>query len=98
MPPFEDAIGELGQSLAVLTRRAVREYAALVDALVQEQSADFRHIERTLDGLLDFAFDPQALRLYKKLCRHYYGIDPAAAAYYVHAYRDMWDSEPKDPS
>lgn len=98
MTPFEDAIGDLVQSLAVITRQAVREYAALVNGIVDEQSTDVRHIERTLDGLLDFAFDPEALRLYRKLCRHYYGIDPAATACYVRAYRDMWNSEPKDQS
>jgi hypothetical protein len=38
------------------------------------------------------------LLLYKKLCRHYYAIDPAASAAYVHAYREMWDSEPKTRS
>jgi len=98
MTPFEDAIGALVNSIAALTRRAVREYAPLVDAIVGEQSTDIRHIEHTLDGLLDFAFDPEALQLYKKLCRHYYVIDPVAAAYYVYAYRDLWDSEPKEPS
>ncbi len=59
MSSVEDAFGELARSLAVLARRAVREYAALVEAIVHEQSADVRHIERTLDGLLDFAFDPE---------------------------------------
>ena len=49
-----------------------------------------------LDGLLDFCFDPEALLLYKKLCRHYYAIDLAATAEYVHAYRAMWDSEPEE--
>ena len=33
------------------------------------------------------------LQLYKKLCRHYYYINPAATADYVNIYREMWDSE-----
>jgi hypothetical protein len=98
MTPFEGTLGEVIQSLTAVTRRAVREYATLVDAIVREQATDIRHIERMLDGLLDFAFDTQALRLYKRLCRHYYGIDPAGAAYYVDAYRDLWDSQPKEQS
>jgi hypothetical protein len=33
------------------------------------------------------------LMLYRKLCRHFYGIDPSAAADYVNAYREMFDEE-----
>ena len=91
-PPSRD-IDDLVQSISALARRAVADYAPLVEAIVRDQSRDAGHIERTLDGLLGFGFDPEALLLYKKLCRHYYFIDPAAAAYYVHAYRELWDSE-----
>ena len=71
------------------------EYAPIVDAIVRNHVRDARHIERTLDGLLGFCFDPKALLLYKKLCRHYFTIDPAATAFYVRAYREMWDSDPE---
>ena len=67
-----------------------------MDSIVRARSKDIRHIEHTLDGLLDFCFDPEALLLYKKLCRHYYDIDPSATAEYVHFYREMWDSEPEE--
>lgn len=60
---------------------------------MRSRSRDTRHIEHTLDGLLGFCgYDP-ALLLYKKLCRHYWDIDPAATASYINAYRNMWDSE-----
>ena len=95
--PFRD-IDDLVQSISALARRAVADYAPLVEAIVRDQSRDACRIEHTLDGLLDFGFDPEALRLFKKLCRHYYAIDPAAAAYYVHAYRGMSDSEPEGQS
>jgi hypothetical protein len=29
----------------------------------------------------------------KKLCRHYFKINPEATASYVYAYRDMWDEK-----
>ena len=61
---------------------------------MDEDSRDVRAIERTLDGLLDFGFDQEALRLYRRLCRHYFAFGPAAAAEYVAYYREMWDSEP----
>ncbi len=95
MKPLRQAIGDLAESIAVLVRRAVAEYAPVVEAIVRSQSQDVRYIERTLYGLLDCCFEPQALLLYRKLCRHYYAIDPAAAADYVRAYRDMWESEPE---
>jgi hypothetical protein len=88
-----EGIRELVEAASGLARRAVAEYAPIVDSIVRARSHDVRHIEHTLDGLLDFGFDPEALLLYKKLCRHYYAIDPVAAVDYVQAYRDLWDSE-----
>jgi hypothetical protein len=92
--PLRD-IEDLVKSISALTRQAVAEYAPIVDAIVRKRSNDIRHIEHTLDGLLDFGFDPEALLLFKKLCRHYFSIDPAAVADYVRIYRKMWDSEEK---
>jgi len=71
MNSLVEAIGDLAKSVSVLARQAVAEYAPVVDSIVSAQSRDIRHIEHTLDGLLDFCFDPEALLLYRKLCRHY---------------------------
>jgi hypothetical protein len=86
-------IGGLLDSQSALARRAVAEYAPIVDSILRDQSRDVRRIEHTLDGLLDFCFDGEALVEYRKLCRHYFLIDPVASATYVHAYRDLWDSD-----
>jgi len=43
--------------------------------------------------LLDFCFDYDVLELYKRLCRYYLAIDPAAMASYVRAYRELWEEE-----
>jgi hypothetical protein len=83
--------------LRSLARRAVEEYEPIVDSIVHSRSTEIRDIERTLDGLLDFCFDPEALLLYKKLCRHYDFIDLIATADYVRTYRAMWDSNPEVP-
>ena len=91
-PPTQFAtIHRLAASIRGLQQDAVRIYAPVVDALVRENSCDVRTIEQTLDGLLSFCAYEPALQLYKKLCRHYYTINPAATAEYVHAYREMWD-------
>lgn len=69
-------------------------YAPMARHLILSRSTDIQGIEHTLDHLLDVACIPDGLAPFKTLCRYYYGIDPAATATYVHAYRDMWDSEP----
>ena len=76
-----------------LARQAHAGYAAEVDAVIAARSRDARNIERLLDGILDFGFDDAMTQLFKRLCRYYYTLDPAATADYVHTYRDMWDSE-----
>ena len=93
MSSSDDEMRELASAVVNLARRAVAEYAPVVDALVENPSPDVSDIERMLDGLLDFCFDPEVLRLFKRLCRHYHRIDPAATAEYVASYRRMWDSD-----
>ena len=76
-----------------LQERAAKEYKPVVDDILRTRSHDIRHIEHTLDGLLDFCGHEPVLQLYKKLCRHYWDIDPAATADYVNVYREYWDSD-----
>lgn len=90
-----DNVSALAKQMNRLARQANAEYSAEVDAVIQSQSRNPRRIEHLLDGILGFCFDPDMLLLFKKLCRYYYAIDPAATAFYVHAYRDMWDRERK---
>lgn len=96
MPGFDDlveAIGAVAAQMGDIHRRAVIEYTPIVDGIICSGSRDVRRIEQILDGLLSFAdYDP-ALGLYRRLCRHYWDIDPVATAEYVLAYRKMWASE-----
>ena len=87
------AIYTLVDSIQVLQRQAAREYLPVVDDILRSRSTDTRHIEHTLDGLLEFCGHEPVLQLYKKLCRHYWEIDPAATADYINAYREYWDSD-----
>ena len=90
------SINGIAERLQALNRQAVREYAPIVESILRSRSRDTSHIEHTLDGLLSFCGYEPALNLYKKLCRHYFDIDPAATAWHVNAYREMWDSEEKE--
>ena len=87
------AIRTLAGSLRDLQRQAAQQYLPVVDDILRTRSGDTQHIEHTLDGLLDFCGHEPVLQLYKKLCRHYWGIDPAATADYINAYREYWDSD-----
>lgn len=80
-------------SLQAVNRQAVREYTPVVESILRSRSRDAGHIEHTLDGLLSFCCYEPALVLFKKLCRHYWEMDPVAAAYHVNPYREMWDSD-----
>ena len=91
-----ESISTLAGSLRGINQQAVREYTPVVETILRSRSRDARHIERTLDGLLDFCGHEPALQLYKKLCRYYLPINPAATADYIYAYRDMWDAEEKE--
>ncbi len=91
-------ISGLAEKLQALNRKAVRAYTPVVETILSSRSHDACHIEHTLDGLLDFCGHEPALQLYKKLCRHYFSINPVATAEYVHAYREMWDSERPAPA
>lgn len=96
---FSEIIEIAGQ-LQILQKEAANKaflfYKPEVIDLLRLQIKDKQRIEKTLDRLLDVAFDDRVLKLFKQLCRHYYFIDPLAAAFYVQSYREMWDSESLD--
>ena len=76
-----------------LQQRAEKQYRPAVEEILRTRCRDTGHIDHTLDGLLDFCGHEPVLRMYKNLCRYYWDIDPAAAADYINAYREHWDSD-----
>ena len=65
----------------------------MVNTIVESHSKDVRQIEYILDYLLGFAGSEKCLVLFKKLCRHYWFIDPNATVDYVRIYREMYDED-----
>ena len=95
-PDLDDlvqSIGEIARAGSRLARQAEKQYALEVEDILRTRCRDPWRIEHLLDGMLDFGFDSAMIRLYKKLCRYYFEIDPRATASYVYAYRDMWAEE-----
>ena len=84
---------KFAESLRDLQRQAAQQYQPVVDDILRTRSRNTEHIEHTLERLLDFCGDDEVLQMYRKLCRHYWDIDPEATAYYVNAYREYWDSD-----
>lgn len=90
-PP--QVILDLVHRLRDLEQRAAQQYRPRVDHILRTGNRDAQTIEHTLDGMLDFCGYEPVRQMYRKLCRHYWLIDPAATAFYVEAYRERWDAE-----
>ncbi len=90
MTEMVQKISKLAVARQQLARQAEQQYSFEVETILRAQCRDPQRIECLLDGMLDFCFDDEMLRLYKNLCRYYFKIDPVATASYVYAYREMW--------
>jgi hypothetical protein len=86
-------IHSLAISLHALHRQKAASLSPIVETLLDTRSRNVNEIEHTLDHLLDCACIPEGLALLKALCCYYYPINRAATASYVHAYREMWNTE-----
>ena len=89
---LHDAVGHavnvmvLQAGAARMSRQPEKAFEALseIEALGRDALSD-------LDHMLGLCCDLNMLVVFKRLCRYYHGIDPVAAAGYVHAYWEMWD-------
>jgi hypothetical protein len=86
-------IRELAKRLVELHQAVAAACAPVVEDIIRSKNRDAQHIERTLDALLDACGHDAALMLYRRLCRHYWDIDPRATAQYIQFYREMWDED-----
>ena len=90
---MDKEIEALAEQMQALNKQAYETYKPEVEWLIKAQIKEEKAVQHLLDGLIDFAHDAQILLLFKKLCRHYWTINPSATADYVNLYREMWDSE-----
>jgi hypothetical protein len=84
---------KLASGFKQLADQACQAYAPLIEDIIGAQCRDTQRIEHLLNGMLGFCFDDKMLAIFKRLCRYYYVIDPAATAAHVYAYRNMWDEK-----
>lgn len=88
-----DSISKIAMLFVGLDAQAVSAYEPIVNDIIDSRSRDEMEIQRTLDGMLGFCGNQSVLQLYKKLCRYYLPINPAATADYVQFYREHWAPE-----
>ncbi len=97
-----EPLQSMGLQLTALFRQAISIANTEVDATIQRGERDSARIDHQLDHMLGFCCDPDMLLVFKRLCRYYLTIDPAATAGHIRAYREMWDMpdepENEDPS
>jgi hypothetical protein len=86
-------ISEIAKSLNALGETAAAVYEPIVNDLINLRSKDNMEIQRTMDYLLDFCGNQAVLQLFKKLCRYYYYLDPAATSDYIGFYLEQWEPE-----
>ena len=79
------------EKLNSLAKESLEIFNVVVDDIITSNCKDEKHIELTLDRLLDFCFDEKVLILYKKLCRYYLTINQKATEDYINFYREMYD-------
>ena len=63
-----------------------------IDIIITNNIRDERCIERTLDEMLDileFYENEETLLTFKRLCRHYFNINPQATADYINLYKEI---------
>lgn len=88
-----ESISEIAKSLIALGDTAAKSYEPIVNDLINSRCKDGMEIQRTMDYLLDFGGNTAVLQLFKKLCRYYYPLDPAATSDYIGFYLEQWEPE-----
>lgn len=76
-----------------LHEEAYHIYKPQVEDLIKTQTKDGNTIERHLDYLLDHCGNEKVLKLFKKLCRYYWDIDPRATTDYILIYKEHWEDD-----
>lgn len=96
MDPYEELkanIAEIAKGIKSLAEIALAEYTPVVNEIIALNITDEQRIELVLTQVLDFCFDERILLLYKRLCRHYYFINPKATRQYVYYYFELYEME-----
>lgn len=84
-----NAIAELIKSRNRLAKQVHIGFRYEISEIMRTQNHD--KIEHLFDRMLDFCFDDEVLVEYKRILRYYYPIAPESVAFYIKAYREMYE-------
>ena len=82
------------EQLQAIVKQELLRIAPEVEKIIKNRSKDQHRIESLLDKLLDCAgMDNDGLELFKRLCRYYNRLNPAASGDYVRYYHEQYGIE-----
>jgi len=92
-PKFMEEIMAMAEQINQLQRQSARLLMPEVDSVIRNKITDGNTAQHLLDRLLDCAPCDEGLALFKRFLRYYYPIDPETVAFYINAYREMYDGD-----
>ena len=85
-------LAETMESLGKIKASAYRLYSEAVEAILSDRITVPNHIERIMDGLLDFCDEDRFIEIYRKLCRHIYYQYPQMVGEHVAIFRLQFET------
>lgn len=85
----------LFKELAKLQEQKYRLAESEINLIIKSKIKDENRIERTIDEILEFLEDDEALLLFRRICSYYFKINAEATMHYIKYYIEEYDSEKK---
>ena len=92
----DEHLHELARQMIYLNTKKFSLIAPIAESIIECDIKDEKEIEHSLDELYDVMLIhelPEALDLYRRLCSHYFSINPEATFEYVQRYRNEFDPD-----
>ena len=96
----DERILEMARQLKYLNHEKYMLVKPKAERILRLKLKDKGCIEEVLDQLLDvlsFSETEEALTLYRRLCRHFFNIDPQATFDYIEMYKEQCDPDESRP-
>ncbi len=91
---------EMARQLVYLNHERYMLVKPQAERILRLKLKDKKSIEEVLDQLLEvlcFNETEEALTLYRRVCRHYFNIDPQATFDYIEMYKEQCDPDETRP-
>ena len=84
---------ELFKELAVLQEQKYRLAKNEINFIIKNNIKDDNRIERSIDEILEFLDDEEALLLFRRICSYYIKFNPQATLHYINYYIEEYDPQ-----